>query len=80
MKLKWTYLALLTGIAAFLAGCEPLLVLDPKGPQADTTATVIWISIFTMSFIVIVVLVMLAVILFKYRASKQDPRLRAASY
>jgi len=73
MKLKWTYLALLTGIAAFLAGCEPLLVLDPKGPQADTTANVIWISIFTMAFIVIVVLVMLAVILFKYRASKQDP-------
>lgn len=30
MKLKWTYLALLTGIAAFLAGCEPLLVLIQK--------------------------------------------------
>ncbi|MFD1066781.1 cytochrome aa3 quinol oxidase subunit II [Oceanobacillus locisalsi] len=73
MKLKWTYLAFLAAITAFLAGCEPLLVLDPKGPQADTTASVIWISIITMSFIVITVLVMLVIILFKYRASKQDP-------
>lgn len=73
MKLKWTYLALLAGIAGLLAGCEPLLVLNPKGPQAGATANVIWISIITMAFVVIAVLVTLAVILYKYRASKQDP-------
>ncbi|MFS0751115.1 cytochrome aa3 quinol oxidase subunit II [Oceanobacillus sp. 1P07AA] len=72
MKKKWAYIMLLTATALFLAGCEPLLVLDPKGPQAATTANVIWISIITMAVIVIVVIAMLAVVLFKYRASKQS--------
>lgn len=71
MKLKWTFLTLIFTILTVLTGCEPLLVLDPKGPQAETTSNVIWISIITMSFVVIVVLVLLVIILAKYRASKQ---------
>ncbi|MFJ8235821.1 cytochrome aa3 quinol oxidase subunit II [Ureibacillus sp. NPDC094379] len=57
-------------LALILSGCEPLLVLDPKGPQAARQASDIMLSIGIMSFIVIVVMVILAVILFKYRASK----------
>ena len=71
-KLKWTLLTFIVTIATVLTGCEPLLVLDPKGPQAATTADVIWLSIITMAFIVITVLVLLIIILVKYRASKQD--------
>ncbi|WP_249872068.1 cytochrome aa3 quinol oxidase subunit II [Oceanobacillus saliphilus] len=71
MKLKWTFLTIIITIATVLTGCEPLLVLDPKGPQAATTANVIWISIITMAIVVVVVLVMLTNMLFKYRASKQ---------
>ena len=40
---------------AVLTGCESLMVLDPKGPQAQTQANVIWISIATMAVVVIVV-------------------------
>ena len=57
-------------LVLILSGCEPLLVLDPKGPQAERQASDIMLSIGIMSFIVIVVMVILAVILFKYRASK----------
>ncbi|WP_067727469.1 cytochrome aa3 quinol oxidase subunit II [Oceanobacillus damuensis] len=71
MKRKWTLLAFIFTIVTVLTGCEPLLVLDPKGPQAATTANVIWISIITMAVIVIVVIVMLTNMLLKYRASKQ---------
>lgn len=71
MKLKWTFLTLIFTILTVLTGCEPLLVLDPKGPQAETTSNVIWISIISMSFIVITVLILLVIILVKYRASKQ---------
>ncbi|CAM5200404.1 Quinol oxidase polypeptide II OS=Ureibacillus acetophenoni OX=614649 GN=SAMN05877842_1025 PE=3 SV=1 [Ureibacillus acetophenoni] len=71
MKMKWALLASLTALAAILSGCEPLLVLDPKGPQAARQASDIMLSIFIMSGIVIAVLVILVVILFKYRASKQ---------
>ncbi|SES62548.1 cytochrome aa3 quinol oxidase subunit 2 [Oceanobacillus limi] len=71
MKLKWILLSLFITISTVLIGCEPVLVLDPKGPQAETTANVIWLSIATMAFIVIVVFVLLVIILVKYRASKQ---------
>lgn len=72
MKLKWTFLGLIVGLLAVLTGCEPVMVLDPKGPQADTIANVIWISIATMAIVVIVVFAMLVYILVKYRASKQS--------
>ena len=55
-----------------LAGCDnKLMVLDPKGPQAEVQANDIMTSIFIMSGIVLVVLALLVFMLFKYRASKQ---------
>jgi cytochrome aa3-600 menaquinol oxidase subunit II len=60
-------------IITVLAGCEPLLVLDPKGPQAERQASDILLSIGIMSLIVIAVFSMLVYMLVKYRASKQRP-------
>lgn len=71
MKLKLAFISFAILITTILAGCEPLLVLDPKGPQAETISNTIWISIITMAVIVIVVVVLLIIVLFKYRASKQ---------
>ncbi|MBS4209448.1 cytochrome aa3 quinol oxidase subunit II [Bacillus sp. FJAT-50079] len=72
MKLKWALFSLVITCLVVLAGCEPLMVLDPKGPQAETQANVIWISIVTMAFIVVVVFGLLIYIVTKYRASKQS--------
>ncbi|GIO25938.1 cytochrome aa3 quinol oxidase subunit II [Ornithinibacillus bavariensis] len=71
MRFKWIVFSSLLLLTTILAGCEPLLVLNPKGPQAETTASVIWISIITMAFIVIIVITLLIIMLVKYRASKQ---------
>ncbi len=73
MKLKGAFLMVLITIATILSGCEPLLVLDPKGPQAERQAHDIMISIGIMSFVVIAVFIALIIILIKYRASKQSP-------
>ncbi|KAB2332292.1 cytochrome aa3 quinol oxidase subunit II [Cytobacillus depressus] len=72
MKLKWAILCLVITIITMLTGCEPLMVLDPKGPQAETTANVIWMSIAMMAIIVIVVFALLIFVVLKYRASKQS--------
>ncbi|MFS0672223.1 cytochrome aa3 quinol oxidase subunit II [Ornithinibacillus sp. 179-J 7C1 HS] len=72
MKLKLAFISFAILVTTILAGCEPLLVLNPKGPQAETTANVIWLSIFTMAVIVIVVITLLIIMIFKYRASKQS--------
>lgn len=72
MRVKWAFLGLVISMIAVLAGCEPLMVLDPKGPQAETTANVIWISIATMAIVVVAVFALLIYIVFKYRASKQS--------
>ncbi|WP_407270613.1 cytochrome aa3 quinol oxidase subunit II [Radiobacillus sp. PE A8.2] len=72
MKLKFIFIIFLIGIIGLLSGCEPLTVLDPKGPQAKTISDVIMISIWTMLFVVVVVFVLLIVMLTKYRASKQS--------
>ena len=58
---------------AVLTGCEPVMVLDPKGPQAERQASDIMLSIGIMSVIVIVVFAILVFVLIKYRASKQSP-------
>ena len=58
---------------AVLTGCEPVMVLDPKGPQAERQASDIMLSIGIMSFIVIIVFAILVFVLIKYRASKQSP-------
>ncbi len=38
MKIKWALFTIIFTIATVLTGCEPLMVLDPKGPQAETQA------------------------------------------
>lgn len=72
MKKKGALLTIIFTITTLLIGCEPLLVLDPKGPQAETQAKDIMISILLMSFIVITVFAMLSFMVIKYRASKQS--------
>lgn len=72
MRTKLAFLSLFFSVIAVLTGCEPVMVLDPKGPQAETTANVIWISIATMAVVVVVVFGMMAYIVFKYRASRQS--------
>ncbi|QUG40273.1 cytochrome aa3 quinol oxidase subunit II [Psychrobacillus sp. INOP01] len=71
LKMKWILLSMVITISTVLTGCEPLLVLDPKGPQAKTQADDIMLSIWLMLGIVIVVLAILVFVLIKYRASKQ---------
>lgn len=72
MKMKWTLLAAIFTIITILTGCEPLMALDPKGPQAQTQANDIMLSIWIMSIIVIVVFAILVFMLIKYRAAKQS--------
>jgi cytochrome aa3-600 menaquinol oxidase subunit II len=72
VKLKWIIGFFAIAMITVLTGCEPLLVLDPKGPQAARQASDILISISIMAVVVLVILIMLTVILVKYRASKQD--------
>jgi cytochrome aa3-600 menaquinol oxidase subunit II len=73
MKLKWALLSLVFTIVTMLTGCEPLLVFDPKGPQAQRQAQDIILSIGIMSLVVIVVFAILVFVLIKYRASNQSP-------
>ncbi|MFF2445463.1 cytochrome aa3 quinol oxidase subunit II [Neobacillus sp. NPDC058068] len=70
--MKWALLSLLFTIATVLTGCEPLKVLDPKGPQAATQSKDIMLSIGIMSIIVLAVFGILIFMLTKYRASKQS--------
>ncbi|MEH7225151.1 cytochrome aa3 quinol oxidase subunit II [Bacillus sp. JJ1566] len=70
MKIKWFFLSMVITIATVLTGCEPLMVLDPKGPQAERQAHDILLSIGIMSVVIIVVFVLLVYMLVKYRASK----------
>ncbi|MBP1933123.1 cytochrome aa3 quinol oxidase subunit II [Ammoniphilus resinae] len=72
MKWNWAILSSIFTIITVLTGCNnKLMVLDPKGPQAQTQADVIMISIWTMSIIVAAVFILLVIMLVKYRASKQ---------
>jgi cytochrome aa3-600 menaquinol oxidase subunit II len=73
MKFKPALLILVFTIITVLTGCEPLLVFDPKGPQAQRQANDIILSIGIMSVIVIIVFAILIYMLVKYRASKQGP-------
>ncbi|WP_449622799.1 cytochrome aa3 quinol oxidase subunit II [Robertmurraya sp. Marseille-Q9965] len=69
MKIKFTFLMIIFTIVTVLTGCEPLMVLDPKGPQAERQARDILLSIGIMSVIVIIVFAILIYVLIKYRAS-----------
>lgn len=71
-KMKWTLFLMIFTISTVLTGCDRLLVLDPKGPQAKTQADDIMLSIWTMSLIVIAVFAILVFVLIKYRASNQS--------
>lgn len=57
-------------LAVVLSGCEPLMVLNPKGPNAETLSKTIWISIATMVVVLAVVYILLINMLTKYRAGK----------
>ncbi|REB09589.1 cytochrome aa3 quinol oxidase subunit II [Sporosarcina sp. BI001-red] len=71
MKKKWIALTLFSITAIFLAGCDnPLLIFDPKGPQARTLSSTILFSMAMMAGILFVVYVLYTVVLVKYRASK----------
>jgi cytochrome aa3-600 menaquinol oxidase subunit II len=72
MKKKYSLLLGIFTIITILSGCEPLMVLDPKGPQAAIQAKDIILSTAIMSVIVLVVFAMLAYMLYKYRSSKQS--------
>ncbi|MFF2876095.1 cytochrome aa3 quinol oxidase subunit II [Gottfriedia sp. NPDC057991] len=72
MKNKWTLQTFFISILILLSGCERVKVLDPKGPQAQTQAKDIMLSIWIMSLIVLVVFLILGYMLFKYRSSKQS--------
>lgn len=73
-KMKGTLFATMMALSAIVLGaCEPLLVLDPKGPQAQRQADDTMLLIYVMSAIVIAVFAIMAVMLYKYRASKQSP-------
>lgn len=70
MNKKISLMLLAFSAIAILAGCEPLTVFDPKGPNAKTLSDTIILSIITMAFILLVVYALLAFMLTKYRASK----------
>jgi len=70
MKKKLSLMLVALSAIALLAGCEPLTVFNPKGPNAETLSNTIILSIITMAFILLVVYVLLAFMLTKYRASK----------
>lgn len=72
MKMKWALLTLIFTIATMLTGCDnPLAVFDPKGPMAARLSDTIILTITTMIFILVVVIVLFINMLVKYRASKQ---------
>lgn len=72
MKKKWAFLTSMMALVLLLAGCEPLLIFDTKGPQAERLSSDIMLTIGIMAVIVIVVMAILAYVLIKYRASKQS--------
>ncbi|WP_409291476.1 cytochrome aa3 quinol oxidase subunit II [Peribacillus sp. SCS-37] len=72
MKIKWAVLTLAFAAISMLAGCEQMIVLDPKGPMAKIQADDIIISTWIMLFIVLVVFGILVYMLIKFRASKQS--------
>ena len=69
---KGTLLASIGLSSLFLGACDPLMVLNPAGPQAERQANDIMLSIYIMAGIVLVVLALLVFMLVKYRASKMS--------
>lgn len=65
-SLKWLNLLPLS-LIFFLSGCDSLVVLDPKGPVANSQKELIIYSTIFMSVIVIVVFALFVYMLVKYR-------------
>lgn len=73
MKTKWLSISLIFMLSMMLSGCDsPLLIFDPKGPQAKTLSDTILFSIVMMAGILFIVYVLFSFMLVKYRASKLD--------
>lgn len=70
MRIKHIMLAGMLFAATILSGCSNLLVLDPEGPAARTLSNTIIFSMAVMLVVVIVVWLLYAFMLSKYRASK----------
>lgn len=71
MKKKWTLFSMSFAALFALAGCNPLMVLNPKGPQAKIQSDTIIFSMIVMAFILVVVYALFIYMIVKYRASKQ---------
>ncbi|MEF2245071.1 MULTISPECIES: ubiquinol oxidase subunit II [unclassified Paenibacillus] len=75
---RWFSLAsLLLVLLVFTSGCtESMIVLDPKGPIAAQQRDLIYISTLLVSIVIVPVLIMTAVIVWRYR----DKKGRTAKY
>ena len=71
MKTKWALFSMSLAALFTLAGCDPLMVLNPKGPQAKIQSDTIIFSMIVMAAILVVVYVLFFYMIVKYRASKQ---------
>lgn len=71
MKKKWTLFSMSLATLLALAGCNPAMVLNPKGPQAKIQSDTIIFSMIVMALILVVVYVLFFYMIVKYRASKQ---------
>lgn len=71
MRKKLLFMPIVAALlAVVLSGCEPLMVFNPKGPNAETLSKTILLSIATMVVVLAVVYILLINMLVKYRASK----------
>ncbi len=68
----------IVGIAAFLSGCQHMVVLDPKGPIGSEERFLIYMAIALMLIVIVPVFVMAFWFAAKYRASNKkanyDPK------
>lgn len=66
------YLILFTGLLFLfvLSGCSELIVLDPKGPVAETQRDLIMLSIYFMLVIVVIVYALFTFVVVKFRDHK----------
>ncbi|AIG28829.1 cytochrome aa3 quinol oxidase subunit II [Brevibacillus sp. 7WMA2] len=72
MRHKGSFLFMFFCLALLLSGCEPLMVLDPKGPVAKIQSDTIIFSMWVMAGVLFVVYVLFVYMLVKYRATKAN--------
>ena len=71
MKKFWLSLTVSSLALAGLSGCNPITVLNPKGPQAEIQSDTIIFSIYVMAGILIIVYALFIFMIVKYRAKNQ---------